>query len=447
MKRRFIVPVLFLSMATIGANAQKLEKEKIGTLLSSKKLDEAKKEMDKVLANPEEAAKPDALGLQTRVYGEIVHDSALSKQYPDALAQGFNAFQALIKATPDTAQQMKILKDPYIYGLAGVSNLYSSAFNKGLTSFKEENYSAAYNGFSTAQKLGTFFAANGLLTGGDRNAIDTTSTLYAGFAAQNLAKTSPAYADTAAVYLKILVDRKIGGTSEMENAYKLLGTYYYNKKDNEALAAFLPVAKEKFPAAKEYWDQLSSTLLTSGVTPAQLVDKYNGSSNLSESELQTYAEAFGKEKTAATDTALKSKIADAEIDSYKKLYAITPNPLYAYNVGNLTNTKFEALDDQFRAAAGQSAALKAKRTAIEANQQTLSDESADWLTKSYTALKDKADKTKQEASVYKASVALLYNIYIWKVDKARGKDPKAYDKYDALSKQFDAEYNKLQAAK
>lgn len=446
MKRKIIVPVLLLSLAGVSASAQKYDKQKMSDLLVAKKFDEAKTELDKILANPEEASKPEIMTLKTRIYGEITANPDLLKKYPDAPDQAYNAFDQFVKAVPDTAAEMKILKDPYIGGLNGASNVYAYSFNQGREAFNAKNFTAAFSGFKKAQALGSFFAENGLLAGGNRNSIDTLTTLYAGFAAQNLSSDNPAYKDSAAYYYKIIADRKIA-TPDAENAYRFLALNYYNNKQNDALAALLPFVKEKFPNGKDLWDQLGSSLLTAGVTPAQLVDKYNGSSNLSETELQTYAEAFGKEKTAATDTALKSKLADAEIDSYKKLYAITPNPLYAYNVGNLTNAKFDALDDQFRAAAGQSADLKAKRTAIEASQQTVSDEAADWFTKAYTALKDKADKTKQEASVYKAVTALLSNIYAWKVDKARGKDPKAYDKYDALYKQFDAEYTKLSATK
>ncbi|MFT4202964.1 MAG: hypothetical protein QM610_03540 [Chitinophagaceae bacterium] len=445
MKRRFIVPALLLSLASVGANAQKYDKQKMSDLLVAKKFEEAKTELDKILANPEEASKPEIKTLKTRIYGEIVVSPELLKKYPDAADQAYGSFQEFLKDVPDTAAQMKVLKDPYIGGLNGVSNVYGYEFNQGKDGFNNKNFDEAFAGFKKAQALGTYFSENGLLAGGNRNGIDTLTTLYAGFAAQNLASTKPAYKDSAVYYYKIIVDHKIT-TPDAENAYKFLALQYYNNKQNDELSALLSVAKEKYPDAKDYWDQLGASLLTAGATPQQLLDKYSAASNPSETELQTYAEAFGKEKNAATDTALKAKLADAEIDAYKKLYAGNPNPLYAYNVGNLTNAKFDALEDQFRAAAGQSAALKAKRTSIEAKQQTVSDTAADWFTKSYTALKDKTDKTRQEQQVVKACTALLANIYAWKVDKARGKDAQAYDKYEALYKQYDAEYSKLSAA-
>lgn len=446
MKKSFIVPVLLLSIAGLNASAQKYDKQKMSDLLVAKKFEEAKTELDKILANPEEASKPEIQTLKVRIYGEIVNDPALLKKYPDANDVAFAAFKAFKTAVPDTAQEMKILKDPYIGGLNGASNVYAHSFNVGREAFNAKNYLDAFNGFSKAQALGSFFAESGLLAGGNKNSIDTMSTLYTAFAAQNLSSDKPAYKDTAATYYKIIVDHNIT-TPDAKNAYTYLTNYYYNKKDNAALAALLPVAKAKFPEAKDDWDQYGASLITAGATPAQLVDKFNSASNLNETELQTYASAFGKEKAAATDTALKSKLGDAEISSYKKLYEVGSNPLAAYNVGNLTNAKFDALEDQFRAAAGQTPALKAKRATIEAAQQTVSDDAADWFTKAYTALKSKADKSKQEASVYKATTAQLANIYAWKVDKARGKDPKAYDKYEALYNQYNAEYNALNAAK
>ncbi|PZP51640.1 MAG: hypothetical protein DI598_02745 [Pseudopedobacter saltans] len=446
MKKRFIVPVLLLSLVSMGASAQKYDSTKMATLIQAKKFAEAKADMDKIIANPEEAAKPEILGLQTRVYGEIVNDSTLAKQYPDALDRGYNAFELLLKAVPDTAQEMKVLKNPYTYGLAGVSNLYSAIFNKGIKGFNDKDYLTAFGSFKKSQRLSVFFAENGLLAGGNRSAIDTLSTFYAGYAAQALAQEKPEYKDSAVYYYKILLDKNIT-TATVEPAYKFLAYYYYNAKNTEALSSLLTVAKEKYPDGKEDWDQYGASLITAGATPAQLIEKYNAATNLNQTELETYASAFGKEKSAATDTALKSKLVTAEISAYQKLYDLNPSPLVAYNVGTLTNSKFDALEDQFRASAGQSADLKAKRAAIEASQQTLSDTAAEWFTKAYTALKAKADKSKQEASVYKNTVALLSNIYSWKVDKARGKDTKAFDKYDALAKQFDAEYNALSAAK
>lgn len=446
MKRRFIVPVLLLSFVSMGASAQKYDKQKMSDLLVAKKFDEAKTELDKILANPEEANKPEILTLKTRIYGEIVANPELLKKYPDAGEQAYSSFEAFVKAVPDTAQEMKILKDPYIGGLNGASNLYAYEFNQGRDAFTAKTYASAFSAFKKANVLGSFFSENGLLAGGNRNGLDTLTTLYAGIAAHNLSSEKPEYQDTAAHYYKIIVDHNIA-TTEAESAYKYLAYYYYSNKNNEALAALLPIAKAKYPDAKEDWDQYGASLITAGASPAQLIEKYNSATNLNETELQTYASAFGKEKTSTTDTALKAKLVDAEISSYQKLYAITPTALIAYNVGTLTYSKYDALEEQFRAAAGQSAALKTKRAAIEAQQQTMSDTAAEWFTKAYTTLKEKTDKSKQEASVYKNTVALLSNIYAWKVDKARGKDTKAFDKYDALAKQFDAEYNTLNAAK
>lgn len=450
MKKRFIVPVLLLSLVSMGANAQKYDKQKMSDLLVAKKYEEAKTELDKILANPEEANKPEVLTLKTRIYGELANDPALAKKYPEAADIAYNSFESFIKAVPDTAQEMKILKDPYIGGLNGASNIYALYFNKGKDGFNSKNYVDAFSGFKKAQALGSFFAENGLLAGGNRNSVDTLTTLYAGFAAQNLSSdeklNKPEYKDSAAHYYKILVDHNIA-TPEAENAYKYLAYYYYTNKNTQALAALLPIAKAKYPAAKEDWDQYGASLITAGASPEQLIEKFNGSSNLTPTELETYATAFGKAKAATTDTALKAKLVDAEIGAYQKLYETSSSPIVAYNVGTLTNSKFDVLDEQFRAAIGQSAALKAKRVAIEAKQQIVADSAAEWFTKAYTALKTKTDKTKQEASIYKNTVALLSNIYAWKVDKARGKDTKAFDKYDALAKQFDAEYNALNAAK
>ena len=70
------------------------------------------------------------------------------------------------------------------------------------------------------------------------------------------------------------------------------------------------------------------------------------------------------------------------------------------------------------------------------------DVSSEWMEKSFAVLKDKANKINSEKNVLNKTVDFLANIYQYKRDKAKGKDQKAYDAFDAKYKQFDALHDK-----
>ena len=60
-----------------------------------------------------------------------------------------------------------------------------------------------------------------------------------------------------------------------------------------------------------------------------------------------------------------------------------------------------------------------------------------YIEKAYNILKDKKDLNNIEKSCLRKSVDFLANMYAIKRDKAAGKDPKAYDVYDAKYKLYD----------
>ena len=67
-----------------------------------------------------------------------------------------------------------------------------------------------------------------------------------------------------------------------------------------------------------------------------------------------------------------------------------------------------------------------------------SDEGIEWLEKAFNELKDQDKRTKQENNCLNQSVKLLYNLYDYRKNKVKTKDPKAYDAYDAKCKLYDS---------
>jgi hypothetical protein len=87
--------------------------------------------------------------------------------------------------------------------------------------------------------------------------------------------------------------------------------------------------------------------------------------------------------------------------------------------------------------------LKKVNSDMEKNITEAIDIASEWMEKSFAVLKDKAPKSNSEKNVLNKTVDFLANIYQYKRDKAKAKDPKAYDLFDAKYKQFDALHDKF----
>ncbi|HEX8332316.1 MAG TPA: hypothetical protein VF622_06815, partial [Segetibacter sp.] len=58
-------------------------------------------------------------------------------------------------------------------------------------------------------------------------------------------------------------------------------------------------------------------------------------------------------------------------------------------------------------------------------------EAIDWMEKSFTILDAKKDRSKIEKNSYSTSIKILANLYEYKRDKAKGKSPADFDKFNA----------------
>jgi hypothetical protein len=223
-----IIFSLLLACIGFGVYAQKPEKfdkDKLNNLifLPVKKWDEAKTLIDKIEQNPKEANNREVQLYKINIYGGIVGDSALYGKYPDADKIAYESFQDFLKKEPDTAKANKLIRDNFT--INAVSTLYANGFNKGRAAFGKKDYATAYDNFKIAADLGNFVIQNGFSSGGNRNAIDTTTILYTGYSAQSADKPEEAVA-----YYKLIADRKIA-LDQGEGVYQNLIDYYSKKND------------------------------------------------------------------------------------------------------------------------------------------------------------------------------------------------------------------------
>ncbi|SDZ84430.1 hypothetical protein SAMN05192529_102292 [Arachidicoccus rhizosphaerae] len=446
--KRIVFSFLLLGI-TAGAWAQKpvkFKKDDVLKLLAEKKYGDAKDLIDKVLANPKEQDNKEAITYKAVIYANLATDSALAGSNPDALQTTATTLDQL-KQNTDTAAFNKLMREDQ--GINAVSVVYSKAFNNGLSDFKDSKWDDAYKNFHTAYSWADYITKNGFSQNPDRNAIDTFTVLYTGFAAQNASGydqenggtfKNPAMADSAMAMYTLLADRNIA-TKDMPAMYQYMVQYYQAKKDKENAAKYLDIAKKAYPDKNDLWSQIETQAMLSGGNVNDIIANYkekDAAGQMTEAQYVEIAQTLANAEKSTKDTAEIAAAKAASIDAYQKAFNLGHNGIYAFNVGILNYQRFSELDDEFFANKGEEAAKKAKRDAIEKEQAPLADTSIAWLTKSYDVLSAKQDRDKNESVSLNRAVDIIANLYNWKMNKARGHDPKAYDQYEALFKKFDS---------
>jgi len=421
--------------------AQDYDKVKNAAVLKNYTM--AKTELDKILAAPKLKDKTTGLfwsyALNAMFYG--MDDAA---KYPGADSIAF-IYLGQYEAA-DTS--LKALKENNAIA-PGVETLRITGFNNGVKAFNNKNPQEAYHSFSNALKADDFLAAHGFLP---KNFVDTNIVLYSGYAAQNSGDlTNAVKAYTKLIDNNIKIDSK-----DFENSiYYVVLNYYTTHNDQANFQKYADAAKKIEPQFAAKIDQLSAQNMASNTALPDLIAKYKAEQNtkLTETQFVTYAENFAqpdKAELAKLDSVKQVEVKLLAADAFTKAYAAakaTPGAedntgLYTYNAGILYYNVFQDLDQRFYDLRGEGAGLKAKRDAIEKDEVVYADNAATWFTNAYDAFKGKAELSKREKSLMLNTVKNLANIYQWKLGKARGVDTKAFDKYDALYKQFDAETDK-----
>lgn len=434
-------------LAFLGFSAIAQNYDKIQLLVVQRKPEDAKKEIDKILADPKikDKDKVDAIYWNAAIYSLFFSDSTLAAKYPgsDSLA---------LIALHDYEQKdtsLKALKVNYSV-THDLDNLRTTGFMNGVKGFNSHNYEAAYKGFKLAYHMDEFMLNHNFLA---KNFVDTNTILYAGYSAQNSGKLNEAVG-----YYKILADAGIRIPDSKDftnNLYAYMMNYFLQSNDQESLKKYMPVVKKLYPEFKDQWEQMEMQNTTSNASITELVAKYRAepASGMTEAKYVTYAEAFAqpdKKELDKLDSATQIDIKLAAAEAYAKAYnahaAGSSGPditgIYAYNAGVIYYNIYDDLGQRFYDLRGEGAGLKAKRDATEKMQQQYADSVIVWFTNCYNVLRVKPDLDKREKNLIKNAVTDLANVYQWKEEKSKGVNPKDVDKYEALYKQFDAEADK-----
>ncbi|MCW3112768.1 MAG: hypothetical protein JWR18_1164 [Segetibacter sp.] len=434
--KRITIGFLLLIFIGSAVTAQDFKKVRNSMVLAQmgaggdQKLEDAKTELDKLLADPKAQNNPEAYLLKTEVYGTIAGNTALKEKYPNADVEAYDALKKYLQLEP---AETKLKEDKY----AGVNSIYSSLFAAGVKEYNAKNWEAAYSKFKVVAELGDMFTTRKW----SNSAFDTTSYLYAGVTAQNAKKD-----EEAARYYGRIAENKVTGT-DYEGIYDYLVKYYLNKNNQAEFTKYLALAKEAFPK-NTLWNDLEFANTTDNSAIEDVVKKFetgDAAKSLTASNYLDYGDYFiNNKKIKELDPAKRAEYTNKAYYSFSKAAELdTANGIASYNAGVSAYTSFEDASETRMKIKGTTADIKAKQGQADKVADAAADKSIQWLEKSFATLSSKATRSNVERNVLSKSTDLLYNLYEYKKNRSRGTNPKDYDKYDAKSKYYDSLHGKF----
>ncbi len=252
--KRILIASLFISSG-LGLFAQSTKKAQ--DLLKSKKVEDAKTEIDKALAVEKNAKDPDAWYTKGKIYSELANDSTLKTKYPDAKDVSFEAIQKY--AEMDDKKLVSLTIDNY----KPIMDVYQGYFKTGASYYNSNNFADAFTNFKKCLAVGTYMSDKGWST----LKLDTSVILYAGISAE---KTNQK--DSAAVYYGKLADAKVSGEG-MGEIYKWLADYYSQKKDVASAEKYVATGKSLYPK-DPFWASMELDMAREKGDKAGLFTKY-----------------------------------------------------------------------------------------------------------------------------------------------------------------------------
>jgi hypothetical protein len=253
MKRILVSSLLLASATCMFAQSAK----KAADLLKSKKVEEAKTEIDKVVANDKGAKEADAWYTKSKVYAELGNDSTLKSKYPQARDEALDAIKKYVSL--DDKKLISLTLDNY----KPIMDVYNGYFKTGATFYNNNNFADAFENFKKCLETSKYMNEKGW----SNLKLDTTVVLYTGISAEKLQKK-----DDAAIYYGMLADAKVSGEN-MAEIYKWLADYYNTKKDAANSSKYLAIGKSLYPK-DNFWDTMELEIARDNGDKQNLFTKY-----------------------------------------------------------------------------------------------------------------------------------------------------------------------------
>jgi hypothetical protein len=454
MKKLMSVLTILLAMHTV--QAQDFDKVKTNLILG--KTDDAKADYDKVLAK-----KANLVGTAAAYYWKSKIYSAYNKdavKYPKAYNETKTALDEYMKADPS----LQLAKDN---GQEAFFDIYIRCFKVGVDSFNVKGWKGAAENFENVVKYSDIIFTQGWAS--SKQKFDTTALIYAGYSNQNAGDL-----EKTIFYYKRLVDNKVA-TPELVEVYRYLLFQFIDKKDKAQFDTYYAMSAAAYP--NESWVEYSTDYIDKNLNIDEKVamfDKLVAVGSISELECQMFGDMFMSGKNAeGVSQENTDKYTSKAAEAYKKAFTMNnKNFAAAFNAGISYYNAFSVLDEKVsvnlkalqtinstkpvapkdpKKKAAFDALYKAKldsvrkiNTSLDVTIKANVDAAIEWIDKSYNVIKDKEKLERTEKNVALRSVDFLATLYAYKRDKARGKDQKAFDEFDAKFNIYDQLHDKYQ---
>lgn len=435
----------FLLAATgFGLFAQKLDKAK--DLLKNNKLADAKTEIDNYLNIDKNQATGEPWFYKGKIYLAISNDANLKTTVPDARNTAFESFKKYMELESKEKDAAKRNLLMTLEGNQPLIDIYTNYSKEAASYYNAGNFNDALEGFKHCLVVYDYMAEKNIIP----NKFDTTTTLYAGIAAEKAKKR-----DDAAIYYGKIADAKAKGEGFVE-IYKWLADYYRQKGDVATSQKYTGLGRELYPG-DTFWTGFDIETAREKGTKEELFAKYEQAIKESPDN-HLYFFNYGVELyQAAYDTSLTKRPANSEeliqraTEKLKRCIEMKPDYANSYMVlGQIYYNKGVDLNNQIKAirpAAG------AKLTAEQAQKKE--DLRKEVMTNFDAAIPnfDKVDqllsaqgKLKMEdKEILKNALDLLITIYEEKTSQVEQKKNQAETKKNvAEAKTLDAELKKIQ---
>jgi hypothetical protein len=407
----------FLSVSCVlvvcFASAQKLKDVEKAYILQ--KIEDAKTEIDKVVADAKQQSNPEAWFWHSSIYGTIYDDAALSVKYPSAGEVAMTSFKKYSQMDPT----YKIMNASAVPGKVIVDILYRGNLKQGITYFDKKQWDSAYKYFGRSSDIGDLITTNNWK--GNKQPIDTITVLFTGYAAQNAKKA----ADAAKYYARIadLKITNVPAAGDIKDVYEYLVYHFLDTKNTELFNKYVTLAKQVYPNEINTWADYESEYIEKNLSleeKAATYDKADAAGTLTSNQYLSYGNMFynlkDEEKAKLDSAQIKAYRLKAEQAFAKAYQKDNSSGLAAFNAGLLNYNDWVDLDDQYSANVKKMGelnkskanekdpkkkvaleakvkkevdALKAINAGIEKQQHAYADKSMDWVEKSYTALTKK----------------------------------------------------------
>lgn len=202
--------------------------------------DKAKEAIDKHLANEKNAKKGEGWFLKAQIYNAIARDSVMSKQYPEARMDGFNAYKKYLEIDPKALEGTINQHSPLFDMAFGYQEIATNSFNA-------KKFDDALTAFRNAEQVEEYIVKKGFTYGSFAfPAYDTQLYLNVAASAINAKKE-----DVAVEYYQKIADKRIKDKG-FDEIYRYLVDYYDRKGDKPNTDKYLAIGKEVYPT-DEFW--------------------------------------------------------------------------------------------------------------------------------------------------------------------------------------------------